>query len=326
MNPWGRLLLFTGLAAFGAIAQPPPDALLVLWSEGVLFEAGRNGLVNELKDEFAITDLKVNEATKADDIQEKFAATRPRSVVLIGNNSIRLYAQYVDKNKTEAGTVPVVAILALDVKRAVSGLPKVRCIAYETPMVTALVSFRRVMNMPIETVGVIYRKVSAEFVAEHARYCQREKIVVKGILVGDDAAGHRKEIANALKQLVKKDRVQAFWVPNDNIILKPELLVGVWLPLFAAEKVPVIVGVESLVRPEMEFGTYAVIPDPVAMGEQAAGLVTDLRDDGWKCDGTIVYPAISMYSVLNMKKAVLITDEKGIHRNEVTKLLSEVKK
>ena len=99
----------------------------------------------------------------------------------------------------------------------------------------------------------------------------------------------------------------------------------VWLPFFATHKVPVIVGIESLVKPELDFGTYAVIPEPRAMGEQAAGLIIDLKEKNWKSDGAIVYPAISVYSVLNMKKAVQITDAKSINFNEVIRVLTDEK-
>ena len=89
---------------------------------------------------------------------------------------------------------------------------------------------------------------------------------------------------------------------------------------------PVIVGVESLVQPEINFGTYAVIPDPEAMGEQAAGLIIDIRDQNWKSDGTVIYPAISMYSVLNFTRAALIVDAKNINMNGITKILMDGKK
>lgn len=312
-------------AAAQQTAVKKTEALLILSPKGDLFETAKNGLVNELRDMFVISTMEVSEATTIDDIHKKFTAASPGGVVLIGNYSIRIYAKHACEHKEEVSGIPVVAILALDVKRAVSGLENVRCIAYETPMVTALVNFRRIIDKPVRSVGVIYRKAFEEFVAKHTGYCKKEKITVKSILINDDASSHRKEISKALKRLVKKERVEAFWVPNDNILLTPELLEKVWLPLFTAYNVPVIVGVESLVKPELNFGTYAVIPDPVAMGEQAAGLIVDLMDEGREFPAAIVYPAISMYSVLNLKKAALIADVNKIKVNEVTRVLTEEK-
>ena len=325
-----RTALCIGTAVFVSVVQQADanttDALLILSPKGDLFESAKNGLVNELKDMFDISTMEVGESTTVDEIQEKCAATSPRAVVLSGNHAIHLYVKHAREHREETASIPVIAILALDMKRAVSGLDNVRGIAYETPMVTALVSFRRIINKPVATVGVVYRKAFEEFIGKHTDYCKKEKISVKSVLIGDDASSHKKEISKALKFLVKKERVDAFWVPNDNILLKPELLIDVWLPVFAAQKVPVIVGVESLVRPELNFGTYAVVPDPVSMGEQAAGIITDLMDNDWESTGSIVYPAISMYSVLNLKKAAFVADVKAINITEVTRVLPEGKK
>jgi hypothetical protein len=316
------LLIFKASAAMGQQLDP----LLILMPKGELFEAAKNGLMNELKYEFALSTMNVNEGTSIEAIDAQITAVSPRAVVLMGNRSITIYAQYVHGYKNKTASLSVLAILALDVKRASTGIENVQCIAYETPMVTALVNFRRVMKQSLESVGVVYRKPFEEFVAKHTEYCKKEKIFVKSIMISDDASAHKKEISKALQQLVQKEQVQAFWVPNDNILLKPELLMDVWLPVFKKFKVPVIVGVESLVRPEIDFGTYAVMPDPQSMGEQTAGLITDLKEQNWRNFGTVIYPAISMYSVLNLKKAALFVDIKSININGITKVLKEEKK
>jgi hypothetical protein len=320
------LFAFLVIVETSAAIDRQLDPLLILMSKGELFEAAKSGLMGELKYEFAISAMDVDDATSIEAIDAKITATSPRAVVLMGNRSIALYARYSQANKDKTASAAVVAILALDVKRASAGIEKAQCIAYETPMITALVNFRRIMNQSLETVGVVYRKPFEAFVARHTEYCKKEKIIVKSIMIGDDASVHKKEISKALQQLVKKEHVQAFWVPNDNILLKPELLMDVWLPFFNKQNTPVIVGVESLVKPEIDFGTYAVIPDPQAMGEQAAGLIIDLKDQNWKNDNTVIYPAISMYSVLNLKKAALIVDVKNINMNGITKVFTDGKK
>jgi hypothetical protein len=319
------VVAFLLLASVSAAINRQLDSLLIIMPKGELFQAAKSGLIRELKDEFVISTMDVNEATSFEAIDAQFVATSPRVVVLMGNRSIALYSKYSSANKGKTASTAIVAILALDVKRAIFGLENVQCIAYETPMITALVNFRHIINQSLETVGVIYRRPFAEFMERHIKYCNKEKIMIKSIMIGDDASAHKKEIAKALDQLIKKEHIQAFWMPNDNILLKPELLMDVWLPVFGKKNLPVIVGVESLVKPEINFGTYAVIPDPEAMGEQAAGLIADIRDQNWKNDQTVIYPAISMYSVLNFSKAELIIDAKNINMNGITKILRDEK-
>ena len=213
-------------------------------------------------------------------------------------------------------------ILALDLKRALSGIENAIGIAYETPIVSALVNFRRVVNKPLTKVGVLYRKPFKEFVEKQTLFCFKERIEIKGIEIGDDTSNYQNMIASALQTLLKEEKVDAIWVANDNVLLKPELLGNVWLPAIKNKKVPLIVGVEALVKPELNFGTFAVIPDPAALGEQAAEIIFDLKADDWEHSGIVIYPAISMYSVLNFKKATEITNMQYLKTYEVSKVLN----
>ena len=140
------------------------------------------------------------------------------------------------------------------------------------------------------------------FVIKHSKFCKREKINVTGIKVGNNAKKHKGEITKALKQLLQKDKVDVFWILNDNRLLKPELLTKVWIPTFIKHKIPVIVGVEALAKPELNFGTYAVMPEPESMGAQAAEMIFELEESDWKFEKREIYPAISVYSVLNLNK------------------------
>jgi hypothetical protein len=299
------------------------DAVFIITSNGSIFDQARNELVNELRDEFSVSISEINETATIEEIARLFNANGiPKAVVLIGNNAIRMYLKYSTQYKENTATIQVVTILALDVQRAVSGITNVNAISYETPMVTALVNFRRVLDKPIYKVGVVYRKAYREFVEKQARFCRKENIEIKGQEIGDDAGKYQTEITEALKTLLKKDPVDALWIVNDNILLKPELLGSVWLPALKKNKAPLIVGVEALVNPKLNFGTFAVIPDPVALGEQAAEIIFDLKFDNWSHSGIMIHPAISTYSVLNVKKATEFTDLEKLKTFEVSKVLN----
>jgi len=299
------------------------DAVFIITANGSIFDQARNELVNELRDEFTVSISEINESATIEEIATLFNTKgTPNAVVLIGNNAIRMYLKYSAQYKEKTDGIQVVTILALDVQRAVSGIPNVNAISYETPMVTALVNFRRVLDKPIDRVGVVYRKAYREFVEKQARFCRKENIEIRGQEIGDDAGKHLNEITEALKTLLKKDPVDALWIVNDNILLKPELLGNVWLPALKKNKVPLIVGVEALANPKLNFGTFAVIPDPVALGEQAAEIIFDLKFDNWNHKGIMIHPAISTYSVLNVKKATEFTDLEKLKTFEVSKVLN----
>ena len=152
------------------------DQVVIFATKGSIFDQARNGLVNEIRDDFSVSVIEINENTSIGDIDSVIDSYNvPKAVVLIGNNAIRSYVKYANQNKQKTKSIQVVTILALDVQRAVSGIENVNAIAYETPMLTALVSFRRVFSKPVDKVGVLYRNPLKQFIEKHTHYCAREK-------------------------------------------------------------------------------------------------------------------------------------------------------
>jgi hypothetical protein len=317
-----RHLIFIIVFAGWAFSEELP-ALVIVSPQGPVFQQAIEGLNNELVKSFSLTKIVFDSSLTDAAFTAKITAVSPKAIILMGNKPIRYYKECIKSDKNNLIGLPVIALLASQMEQAIDGLSNVQGIAYETPMVTALINFRNVINRPIQTVGVIFRGIFEGFVKQHIDYCKKEKIEVKSILIGNDPKSQKQEIQRALQHLISKDNTEVVWVPNDNILLKPDILGEIWIPTFSKHKIPVIVGVESLVRPELDFGAYAVIPDPKALGEQAAGIVFDLQSSDWKFDRTIVYPALSVYSVLNMKKVEALNGTFKINYSEVTKLLKE---
>src|SRR4029078_12045194 len=73
---------------------------------------------------------------------------------------------------------------------------------------------------------------------------------------------------------------------NDDRLLTPRLIAEGWLPgLNERPFCPTIVGAASLVSAQNSFGTFAVLPDHVALGAQAAGLLFDIAYESWQIAG-----------------------------------------
>lgn len=302
----------------GTVYSDDAPVLLILASETPVIKETIHGMKDELEESFIVKTMTVSKNTDESKVGEMVVAENPRALILMGNTAILIYKYYLRAHSGRNDTLPVIALMAAQVEKAVSAFKQVQCISYDTPMVTALVNFRKVIGKEIKNVGVIYRSVYEPFVITHTGFCKREKIKVTGIKVGNDAGKHNREISKALKQLLTKDHVDVFWILNDNRLLTPELLIKIWIPTFIKYKIPVIVGVEALAKPKINFGTYAVMPEPELMGAQAAEMVFELEESDWKFERREVYPAISVYSVLNLNKL------SGFSSDELN--LKEVKK
>ncbi|RLC00051.1 MAG: hypothetical protein DRI57_32795 [Deltaproteobacteria bacterium] len=116
--------------------------------------------------------------------------------------------------------------------------------------------------------------------------------------------------------------MDVLWVPNDNKIVNAELLRSVWIPFARKFQKPIIVGVEVLVSPGFQFGTFGVIPDHINLGAQAAGTVFDVRKNGWQVGGRKLEPPHSVYKIINYGQAVrLFKVDKDKLLNVVDKIL-----
>ncbi|NLD91578.1 MAG: hypothetical protein GX639_02805 [Fibrobacter sp.] len=304
---------------FNCVFASDDDAILILTPPGELFASAIAGIQEETYDDFEVTVLELSKGNDdAGEIEHYFASTTPKVIVILGNQLLRLYTKFSHQHKPDVSGIPVISIYALDTERAIGHLNNAQGISSQTPMVTAITKFRYLVTSKVATVGVIYRDACEELVLQNTKLCQREGIAIRSIKIGDEAKKHKKEISNALKHLIKKEQVDALWVPNDNVILSSELLGSVWIPLLNRANIPVIVGVEVLVKPELNFGTFAVIPDPKGTGMQAADLIFDLKYNNWELPEIRMYPTLSVYSVLNYKKAAKIINRNNM--NTITKI------
>ncbi|MGE5670074.1 MAG: hypothetical protein ACM31E_01435, partial [Fibrobacterota bacterium] len=214
------------------IASAGEDALLILTPPEELFASAITGLQEETEDEFVVTVLKKPKEDEDDgDLRRYFASATPKVVVVVGNRLLKLYTKFINEHKPDASSIKVISIYALDTEHAIEHLNNALGISFQTPMVTAIVKFRGIVTTTINKVGVIYRDACDEMVIQNTKLCLREKITIKSIKIGNQTKNHKMEISDALKHLIKKERVNAIWIPNDNVILSSELLGGVWIPL-----------------------------------------------------------------------------------------------
>ncbi len=300
-------------------ASDSDDAILILTPPGELFASAIVGIQEETDDYFKVTVLEISKENEGGgEIERYFASTTPKVIVILGNQLLKLYTKFIHEHKPDVSRIPVISIYALDTERAIGHLNNAQGISSQTPMVTAITKFRWIVTTKINKVGVIYRDACEELVVENTKLCEREKITINSIKISNQTQNYKKEISDALKHLIKKEQVDAIWIPNDNVILSSELLGGVWIPLLNKANIPVIVGVEVLVKPELNFGTFAVIPDPKGTGMQAAELIFDLKYNNWELPEIRMYPTLSVYSVLNYKKAAKIINRNNM--NTITKI------
>jgi hypothetical protein len=298
-------------------AQNKP-VLLIVSAQGEIFISAQKGIISELNDLFSFKNITISTSTTTENLREVILSSRPSALALLDNKSINLYRKYCRTLDDSSEIIPSVALLSVNVQLAIQGMKNIQAISYESPMVTSLVKIRNILNLPLRSAGVIFRKEFEPFITKESIFCKSENIEIEKFVLNDQKESYPEDIRKYLEILTSKKKVQAIIVLNDNAILKPDLITKCWIPFASKINIPFIVGVETLVRPEFNFGTFAVLPDSRAAGEQAADLFVDLMDQDWHFDTCIVYPAISVYTVLNYEKVQKV---KHLNLNIVDKVI-----
>jgi hypothetical protein len=294
------------LGAPEAIADPPrrpgTPLVLVAMPGAASFQATRRALVAEIGKSFDVATLAVSGDTSLAHFGAALEKAAPACVVLMNNSTVRLYRDY-QRAHPGAKFPPAVIVMTSFLEDIRHELAGVTGIAYEVPGVTAFVSLRAIVEVPVTRVGVLHSRYSRGFVERQRALAAKEQIALIPVEVSAEQPTLW-DVRNALRALRSVHHVDALWVLNDNRLLRDgRFLIDAWTPALESLGLPVVVGAAPLVNPQAPFGTFAMLPDHAALGIQTANLILDLADDDWRIDRHPVELPLSTISVLDVEQA-----------------------
>jgi hypothetical protein len=253
-------------------------------------------LRDELSTDFDVVTLAITPATTHSQLARKIAEVKPTCVVLMGNQPMNLYLKYQAEQR--GSFPPAVVVMASFFEEQRPLFKNTTGISYEIPGITTFVNLRSFIHQPIRRVGVIHRPLFANYVRTQRELARVEEVQLVALEISSDPGPY--EIRGALDELIRRDRVDAIWVLNDNRLLKPELIAKGWLKILHKHPIAVVVGVGNLVDTRLHFGSFAMLPDHAALGVQTADLIFRLADEGWRADSMAVELPVSVESVVDL--------------------------
>lgn len=272
------------------------DAVLVFLSASTATRQAWQSLHDELGDSFDVITRDVSDRSTEEEIEREIQGVRPRCLMLLGNLASNLYLRY---QQHRAGPfLPAVVLMTSFFEDQYPLFENVTGVSYEVPGITTFVNLRTFVHRPIQRVGVLHRQLFGAYVERQARLARLEQIQLVSIEMSR-SPGPR-EIRRGLDRLIRKERVDALWVLNDNVLLKPELIAKGWLETLHENPIAVVVGVGSLVDARLHFGSFAMLPDHSALGVQASELVFRLREKDWNAASVPPELPLSIQSVVDL--------------------------
>ncbi len=274
--------------------------VLVLMPNSPSAELALEGIRREVADQFELLPRYVSPSNGPDDVARAIDEVAPAAVVLMNNPTLRLYRRYQEALPEPRRPPPAVGLLIAFMEESSFGVINLVGVRYEVPLITSLVNLRDILDQPLERVGVVHREGFEDFIDK-----QRSLLDAEGfVLVSRRVEGRSvAELRAALDELVSTERVDALWALNDNVLLEDRMVERAWLTVLLRESTPVVVNVESLMSRRRKFGTFGVLPDHFAMGEQAGALLLSVVEQGIaSVDAGFEYP-ISVRKILDLRLA-----------------------
>lgn len=292
-----RAVVVAMLLGASVFAQEASKSILLLHPRGESFDEAQKGIRESLGPSYAVKELVFDKESGIGELVKSWKSCVPKVVVAMDNKGLALAKEA--RESLGDTVVPIVGLMGVRVDASLRNVPNSLGINYEIPAVTTLVNLRSILPGPIRKTGVVYRASMEDLFRRNAEFCKQEGIELVGVEV-PDASDPKASLDKALKELLGRGDIDALWVLNDNFFLNARLIVGSWQPGLAEWKHPVVVGIETLVKPAFKFGTFAVLPDNYALGAQAAGLVQEIEDAGWLVEESRVDQPLSVVKTLNL--------------------------
>lgn len=305
---YGFITLVLGGLFWFATPASAADTILILHNKNIampaksVFREAMEGIYENLEGTVNVFEFPLLEETSLEETRIYLDVVNPDLVILMGNQAIHKYRIYQIFSGRHIFP-PAVVLMEVFVQRDVERLTNAVGIEYQVQAVTSLNHFRNVFP-GTKRVGVIYRNETAEFFLEQQKQCREEKVELVGIEVGKNHQVTPRAVRRALKRLAQREKVQAIWILNDNVLLTSKILREAWMRSLGRYDLPTIVGIRRFFAEEefANLGHFAVVPEPHGVGMQAADLVLAIRANGWKILETKIYPPISIQKFLNRRK------------------------
>ena len=304
-------LFFISIAFNNASASD--GKILVFKPQGEAFDEVVKGLEEDIDEELDVAVITADKSLSAESFNSGIAKHDPNVLVLLGNRSVQKYSEYQKANPNKPHP-PAIATAALFVDYSMPSLKNTSAIRYEVPAVTSIINIRDILNKDVKKVGLLYRESLKDIVANYEAYCKAEGVELVTVELPNSDKRMARRISKSLKKVLKED-IDAMLVLNDNALLTSDNVRKAWLPVLAKKRIPVIVGINSLLKSSLKLGSFSFAPDHYGLGIQTASMIWELLDNDWEFEEVTVQEPLSVKKTINtevLDKKRIRFEEKGL--------------
>jgi hypothetical protein len=249
-----------------------------------------------------IIDISKNPSVKT--VADRCSSNHVAGLILMDTKAIK---EAIEMEKFDGGlkTLPKFVFMTLQAKLTAAALSNAAGITFEVPLYTLVTNFRIISQKDIYKIGIFYRKSFEHSIEESKKLLEKEKIAVSSLCIDCDQ-NKKTSIDNVLslmngswERMVATDKVDAFVIPADNLIVNPKSLAEFWIGTIKNKHIPVIATIDLLASEKFGAAIFTADPDLTQLGNQAASQIVEHYENNISMDKIGFEPTISIKSTLN---------------------------
>jgi hypothetical protein len=251
---------------------------------------------------FSVIDINKNPTVKT--IADRCKSNGAAGLILMDIKAVNA-ALELQKYDSTFRALPKFVFMTLLAELSTAGLSNKAGITFEVPVYTLVTTFRIISRKEFSRIGIFYSKSFTRSIEESKRLLEKEQISIISVCV-DCNQNQKASVDNALvlmndslDRMVAKEKVEAFIIPADNLIVNSQSLVELWIGKIKKKHIPVIATIDLLASPKFGAAVFTADPDLTQLGNQAANLIAEHFENKTSMGKIGFEPTISIKSTLN---------------------------
>ena len=259
------------------------EQVLIVQSREDYFSTVTNKLESELSGSFNFVKLKKIRDTN--EIAEVIPNLSPKAIIIFEkhakSSSLYWFREYLQSHSSKFSGTAFIFVKDYFLDKSEIFMDNATGISFLPPIVLGVEKLQEQSHKEIQSIGVIHSRSLRKMIIDNSASC-----ILKGISLTMKPVPDRndpsfsKVFTEALNNM-KKQRVDALWIVEDESLLQLQLVRDVWGPFLQKSGIPTIVNNEALLAAPWNIGTVCIIPDPQQLSSQIGKKIRELQRNNW---------------------------------------------
>jgi hypothetical protein len=291
------------------VSIPAVEQVLIVQSREDYFSSVTNKLESELSGSFNFVKLK--KVRDTNEIAGVIPNLSPKAIIIFEkhakSSSLYWFREYLQSHSSKFSNTAFIFVKDYFIDQSEVFMDNAAGISFLPPVILGVEKLQEQSHKEIQSIGIIHSRSLRKMIIDNSASCilQGISLTMKPVPDRNDPS-FSKVFTEALNNM-KKQKVDALWIVEDESLLQLQLVRDVWGPFLEKSAIPTIVNNEALLAAPWNIGTVCIIPDPQQLSSQIGKKLRELQRNNWIVQSPSIDP-LDIYS--NQLKKISISRPK----------------